>query len=95
MSNQGIKRAELIAAAKAKASRNFRRLLATGKPVAFEDALHDVVTPDDCDRRGLSSVVTELKDAGVIEFAGYRISKKRSHHSATKRLWKLRSAVTA
>ena len=87
------KRAEIIAVAKAQAMRNFRWLLAIGKPVAFEDALHGVITPDNYDRRGLSSVVTELKAAGVIEFAGFRVSRKPSHHQATKRLWILRSKV--
>ena len=68
---------------------NFLRLLADGKPVAFEAAMADVETPDAIDRRTFGMIPQELFRIRLIEPCGYIASENRNHHSGTKRLWRL------
>lgn len=82
-----------LSIAKAKSKRTFLKLLAKGHPVAFEDAIKHVETPEGYDRRGLSSIVTELIKSRVIVRAGFRQSHRPGHHNATKSLWKLARGV--
>lgn len=89
----GNQRARQIAEARNKCKCAFLRKLASGQPVAFEDAIRSIETPGGYDRRGLSVVVIELMKDGRIERAGYRQSRRPDHHGATKRLWKLKGGV--
>lgn len=66
---------------------NFRRLLATGKPVAVEDAARDVETPDGFDRRAFGLIPREMKRAGEIVEARFREGKTSQCNQAIKRLW--------
>ena len=68
---------------------NFLRLLADGKPVAFEAAMVGVETPEGIDRRTFGMIPQELFRVRLIQPCGYIASENRSHHSGTKRLWRL------
>lgn len=68
---------------------NFRRLLATGKPVALEDAATSVSTPEGFDRRVFGSVVRAMQRDGEIVEAGYRRATSSRCNSGMKRLWVL------
>ena len=73
----------------AQAEAIFRRMLAKGEPVALEDALRIVVTPDGFDRRAFGSIPARMRREDEIVRAGFRESKTGKHHSGTKRLWVL------
>jgi hypothetical protein len=73
----------------AQAEAIFRRMLATGKPVAFEDAAKAVETDEDVDRRCFGSIPARLRRDGLIVEAGYRLSNSAKHNYAIKRLWRL------
>lgn len=65
----------------------FRRMLSTGKPVAFEDAIRPIETPDWFDRRGFGWIPAAMHRDGEIMPAGFRESETSSHHNGIKRLW--------
>ena len=67
---------------------NFLRLLADGKPVAFESAMAGVETQD-IDRRTFGMLPQEMFRMRLIEPCGYVASENRNHHSSAKRLWRL------
>ena len=73
----------------AQAEAIFRLMLALGKPVALEDALRIVVTPDGFDRRAFGSIPARLHKDGEIFPAGFRESKTGKHNHGIKRLWVL------
>lgn len=77
----------------AQAEAVFRRMVATGKPTAFEDAARAVATPDDVDRRCFGSIPARLRRDGLIVEAGFRVSNSSKHNSAVKRLWRLAEPV--
>lgn len=79
----------MIADYMAQAEAIFRRMLATGKPVAFEDAAKAVKTPEGVDRRCFGSIPARLRRDGLIVEAGYRLSNSAKHNFAIKRLWRL------
>ncbi len=65
----------------------FRSLLATGKPVAVEDATKSVVFPDGFDKRALGSIpLAMLRDGEIVE-AGFRRGTSSRCNQAVKRLW--------
>ncbi len=68
---------------------NFRRLLATGKSVALEDAATNVWTPDGFDRRVFGCIVRAMQRDGEIVEAGYRRATSVRCNSGIKRLWVL------
>ena len=70
----------------------FRRMLHTGKPVAFEDAIRPIETPDGFDRRGFGWIPAAMHRDGEIVPAGFRESVNARHHCGVKRLWKLATA---
>ncbi|WP_168564339.1 hypothetical protein [Crateriforma spongiae] len=72
----------------------FRRMLRTGKPIAFEDAVRGVKTPDWFDRRAFGHLTAAMHRDGEIVPAGFRISETAKHNHAIKRLW-LSASVTA
>jgi hypothetical protein len=78
---------------KAQAEAIFRRMLAKGKPVAFEDAARCVKTPEGVDRRCFGSIPARLSKDGVIVEAGYRRSNVGRAHKAPKRLWMLAETI--
>jgi hypothetical protein len=78
---------------KAQAEAIFRRMLATGKPVAFEEAARCVKTPEGVDRRCFGSIPARLSKDGLIVEAGYRRSVVGRAHQSPKRLWMLAEAV--
>lgn len=67
----------------------FRRMLREGKPVAFEDAIRGIQTPDGFDRRSFGWIPAAMKRNGEIVPAGFRESGNGRHHCAVKRLWVL------
>ena len=67
----------------------FYRMLRTGTPVAFEDAVRDVKTPEGFDRRAFGHIPAGMAKAGEIVEAGYRRSEVSQAHCAPKRLWVL------
>ncbi|QDV71740.1 hypothetical protein Poly24_54800 [Rosistilla carotiformis] len=71
------------------AEAKFRRLLRTGKPIAFEDAICDVNTPEGFDRRALGAIPAQMHRAGEIVKAGFRQSDSAKHHCGIKQLWRL------
>ncbi len=73
----------------AQAEAIFRRMLATGKPIAFEDAARCVKTPEGIDRRAFGHIPARLRRDGLIVEAGFRLSKSAKHNCAIKRLWVL------
>lgn len=73
----------------AQAEAIFRRLLAKGNPVAFEEAARAVVTADDVDRRCFGHIPARMHRNGEIVPAGFRESKTGKHNHAIKRLWVL------
>lgn len=73
----------------AQAEAIFRRMLAKGEPVALEDALRIVVTPDGFDRRAFGSIPLRMQRDEEIVRAGFRDSKTAKHHGGTKKLWVL------
>jgi len=73
----------------AQAEAIFRRMLANGKPVAFEEAAQVVVTPEGVDRRCFGSIPARLRRDGLIVEAGFKVSNSATHNRATKRLWVL------
>lgn len=76
----------------AQAAAIFRRMLRTGKPVAFEDAAKCIVTDDWFDRRAFGpAVVTPMNRDGEIIKAGFRESETAKHNCGIKRLWLLAS----
>lgn len=77
----------------AQAEAIFRRMLAKGKPVAFEDAARCVVTPEGFDRRCFGSIPVRLRRDGLIVEAGFRRSVVGRAHQSPKRLWTLADAV--
>ena len=65
----------------------FRGLLATGKPVAIEDAAKSVVFPEGFDKRALGSIpLAMLRDGEIVE-AGFRRGASSRCNQAVKRLW--------
>jgi hypothetical protein len=78
----------------AQAAAIFRRMLKTGKPVAFEDAARCVKTFDGFDRRGFGWIPAAMHRDGEIVPVGFRESETASHHNGIKRLWLLASANT-
>lgn len=77
----------------AQAEAIFRRMLSTGRAVAFEDAARAVATPEGVDRRCFGPLVDRLRRDGVIVEAGYRLSNSAKHHRGIKRLWRLADPV--
>ena len=71
----------------AKLTTAFLRLLSTGKPAAFEDAMRQVETGGE--RRRFGRIPAKLSRDGVIVKAGFRTSKNSSHNAANKQLWRL------
>lgn len=67
----------------------FYRMLRKGKPVAFEDAVRRVPTPDDFDRRALGAIPARMHKDGEIVKAGFRTSESAKHHAGIKQLWRL------
>ncbi len=67
----------------------FRRLLQTGKPVAFADAIRNVKTPEGFDRRALGASPAQMHRSGEIAKAGFRVSASAKHHCGIKQLWRL------
>lgn len=67
----------------------FRKLLATGKPVAIEDAGKIVETPEGYDRRSFGSVARKLLRNGEIVEHGYRRATSSRCNSGMTRLWVL------
>ena len=76
----------------AQAEAIFRRMLAKGKPIAFEDAAQCVKTPEGVDRRAFGHIPARLRRDGLIAEAGFRLSKSAKHNCAIKRLWVLADA---
>ena len=76
----------------AQAEAIFRRMLATGRPVAVEDATRVVVTPEGVDRRCFGAIPSRLRRDGVIVEAGVRRSNSAKHNCGIKRLWILADA---
>lgn len=79
----------------AQAEAIFRRMLAKGKPIAFEDAARCVITPKGVDRRCFGSIPARMRSDGEIVEAGYRRSVVGRAHQAPKRLWILAEASDA
>lgn len=73
----------------AQAEAIFRRMLATGRPVAMEDATRCVVTPEGVDRRCFGAIPARLRREGVVVEAGVRRSNSAKHNRGIKRLWVL------
>jgi hypothetical protein len=71
----------------AQAAAIFKRMLAKGRPVAFEDVAKCVITPDGFDRRAFGHIPAGMAKRGEIVEAGYRRSNSSRHNSAIKRLW--------
>jgi hypothetical protein len=71
----------------AQAAAIFRRMLKTGKPVAFEDAARCVKTFDGFDRRGFGWIPAAMHRDGEIVPVGFRESVNARHHCGVKRLW--------
>ena len=67
--------------------KNFRRLLASGRQVAFEEAFKGVDIPSEIDRRCYGSIPTQLAKDGEIRHCGFRESQNPMHHNGIKRLW--------
>ncbi len=68
---------------------SFRRLLATGKPTALEDAAQGITTPDGFDRRAFGCIPQKMQRDGEIVEAGYRRASSSRCNSGMKRLWVL------
>ncbi|WP_461509052.1 hypothetical protein [Rhodopirellula baltica] len=77
----------------AQAEAIFRRMLKSGKPVAFEDAARLVETDDDFDRRAFGHIPAKMHRDGEIVPAGYRESVTSTHHAGIKRLWVLAPSI--
>ncbi len=77
----------------AQAEAIFRRMLAKGGAVAFEDAAKNVKTPEGVDRRCFGSIPARMHRDGVIVETGYRQSISAKHNHAIKRLWRLADSV--
>lgn len=77
----------------AQAEAIFRRMLSKGLPVAFEDALKAVETPEGIDRRCFGFIPAKLKKDGLITEAGFRVSANSKHNAGIKRLWVLAEGV--
>jgi len=73
----------------AQAAAIFKRLLAKGRPVAFEEAAKGVVTPEGFDRRAFGHIPAGMARRGEIVEAGFRRSAVSRAHSSPKRLWVL------
>jgi len=73
----------------AQAAAIFKQMLATGKPVAFEDAAKGVPTPEGFDRRAFGLIPRGMVKRGEIVEAGYRRSNSSKHNCGIKRLWVL------
>jgi len=71
----------------AQAEAIFRRLLARGKPVTFEDASRSVVTLEGFDRRSFGSIPLRMMKAGEIIEAGFSRGRSSKCNKAIKRLW--------
>jgi hypothetical protein len=71
----------------AQAAAIFKRMLAKGRPAAFEDAAKCVTTPDGFDRRSFGHIPAGMAKRGEIVEAGYRRSVSSKHNAAIKRLW--------
>jgi hypothetical protein len=71
---------------------NFRRLLATGQPVALEDAAEGIDTPEGFDRRAFGSIPHKMQRDGEILEPGYRRAASSRCNSGMKRLWVLATA---
>ena len=69
------------------AETSFRQLLATGKPVALEDATHGITTPEGFDRRAFGIIPRVMLRNGEIVEAGYRRGTSSLCNSGIKRLW--------
>lgn len=65
----------------------FRRLLATGKQIAVEDATTGIKYPDGFDKRTLGVIPRCMQMDGEIAEAGFRRGVSSSCNSAPKRLW--------
>jgi hypothetical protein len=65
----------------------FRKKLATGQPVALEDATRDVDYGDGFDKRTLGVIPRCMQIDGEIVEAGFRRGISLSCNSAPKRLW--------
>jgi hypothetical protein len=73
----------------AQAAAVFKRLLAKGRPVAFEEAAKCVVTPEGFDRRAFGHIPAGMARRGEIAEAGFRRSNSAKHNAGIKRLWVL------
>lgn len=73
----------------AQAAAIFKRMLANGKPIAFEDAAKCVTTPEGFDRRAFGHIPAGMARRGEIVEVGYRRSNSSKHNCAIKRLWVL------
>lgn len=80
---------ESKAATLARVAAIFRRMLATGKPVAIEDARWGVDMPEGFNPSCLGWIARQMQDAGEIVLYDYRRSVVGSRHSAPTRLWVL------
>jgi hypothetical protein len=76
----------------AQAAAIFRRMLAKGEPVAFEDAAKCVKTPEGFDRRAFGHIPAGMAKRGEIVEAGFRRSVVSRAHQSPKRLWVLADA---
>jgi len=65
----------------------FRKLLATGKPVAIEDTTQNIKFPRGFDKRSLGCIPRQMLRDGEIAEAGFRRGVSKSCNQATKRLW--------
>ena len=68
--------------------RKFRQLLATGKPIAVEDAAQGVSIPESFDRRAFGAIARRMLSDGEIVEAGFRRGVTSRCNQAVKRLWK-------
>lgn len=71
----------------ARATKAFNKLLDSGKPVAFEEALKHVETPESLDRRCFGWIPASMHRDGLIVPSGFRLSNNAKHNNGIKRLW--------
>lgn len=81
-------------AALARVAAIFRRMLATGNPVAIADGRRRADLPEGFRLGCLGVIPRQMKEAGEIRFAGYRQSQFASRHCVPDRLWVLADAPT-
>lgn len=65
----------------------FRKLLATGRQIAFEDATRNINYPNGFDKRSLGCIPQSMQRGGEIAEAGFRRGQSSSCNQAPKRLW--------